>query len=65
MCPFDCTVVVGSGIVWPVNRLTTPVDAVTSTDRPKWVRNRYVIKVYGGVFCIVILPVRSRSAITV
>ena len=25
VCPFDYTAVAGSGKVWPVNRLTTPV----------------------------------------
>ena len=29
--------------------------AVTPTDRPKSVRNRYVIKVFGGVFYVVTL----------
>ena len=29
---------------------------VTPADRPKWVRNRCVIEVFGGVLCVVTLP---------
>ena len=31
------------------------VTAVIPTDRPKSVRNRCVIKVFGGIFCVVTL----------
>ena len=45
VCPFDYTVVAGSGKVWPVNQVnhTSWVAVVTPTDRPKSVRNRCVI----------------------
>ena len=43
MCHFDNTAVAGSGKVGPVNRLTTPwITIVTSSDRPKSVRNRFL-----------------------
>ena len=59
MCPFDCMAVAGSGNVGPVNRLTTPVGwvvIVNPTDRSKSVRNRCVIEMFCGVFCVVTLP---------
>ena len=36
-----------------VRKPVKPVAVVTSTDRPKWVRNRYVIRLFGGVSCII------------
>ena len=38
----------------PVNRFnhTSWMVVVTPTDRPKSVRNRYVIEVFGGVFVL-------------
>ena len=52
--PFDYTAVAVSGNVGAhKTRLTSGVTAVTPTDRPKSVRNRCVIEVFGGVFCIV------------
>ena len=54
VCPFDYTVVAGSGKVGPVNH-TSWVAVVTSTDRPKSVRNCCVIELFGGV-CVVTLP---------
>ena len=51
MCPFDYTAFAVSGKVGiPLTGLTTPVGLlVTPTDRPKSVRNRCVIEVFGGV----------------
>ena len=51
VCPFDYTAVAVSGKVgYPLTGLTTPVGwLVTPTDRPKSVRNRCVIEVFGGV----------------
>ena len=43
MCPFDYTAFAVSGLTTPVGLLVTP------TDRPKSVRNRCVIEVFGGV----------------
>ena len=42
----------GSGRVGPVNRFndTSWLTVVTPTDRPKSVRNRSVIELFGGVF---------------
>ena len=57
MCLFDNTAVAFSGKVErSLTGLTTPVGviAVTSTDRPKSVRNR-VIVVFGGFFHVVTL----------
>ena len=56
MCPFDYTVV-GSGKVGPVNQVnhTSWVVIVTPTDRPRSVRNRSVIELFCGVFCVAIL----------
>ena len=52
----DYTAVTESGKVGPVNRLTTRwVAVVTPTDRHKSVRNRCVIEVFGGDFCVVTL----------
>ena len=55
VCPFDYTAVAGSGKVGPVNQVnhTSWVAEVTSTDRPKSVRNRCVIELFCGVVCIV------------
>ena len=39
----------------PVN-YTSWVAVVTPTDRPKSVRNRYVIELFGGVVYVVTLP---------
>ena len=54
VCPFDYTLL----RLWRVERsltnLTTPVGlTATPTDRPKSVRNRCVIEVFGGVFYVV------------
>ena len=51
MCPYDYTAFAVSGKVeYPLTGLTTPVGwLVTPTDRPKSVRNRCVIEVFGGV----------------
>ena len=48
VCPFDYTAVAGSGKVGPVNQVkhTSWVAIVTSTERPKSVRNRSVIKLF-------------------
>ena len=53
VCPFDYTAVAGSGKVGPVNQVnhTSLVAVVTETDRPKSVRNCYVIE----RFCCVVL----------
>ena len=58
VCPFDYTVVAGSGKVGVVNQVnhTSWVAVVTPTDRPKLVRNRFVIELFCGVVCVVILP---------
>ena len=58
MCPFDCTALAGSGKVGPVNQInhTSWVAIATPTGRPKSVRNRSVIELFGGVVCVVILP---------
>ena len=58
MCPFDYTVVSGSGKVGPVNQVnhTSWVAVVTPTDRPKSVRNRCVIELFCCVVCVVTLP---------
>ena len=49
VCTFDYTAVAGSGKVGPVNRFnhTSWVAVVTLTDRPKSVRNRCVIELFG------------------
>ena len=58
VCPFDYTAVAGSWKVGPVSKVnhTSWVAVVTPTDRPKSVRNRCVIELFCGVFCVVILP---------
>ena len=58
MCPFDYTAVAGSGKVGPVNQVnhTSWVAVVTPTDRPKSVRNHFVIKLFCGVVSVVTLP---------
>ena len=58
VCPFDYTAVAGSGKVGPVNQVnhTSWVAVVTPTDRPKSVRNRYVIELFCGVVSVVTLP---------
>ena len=58
MCPFDYTVVAGSGKVGPVNQVnhTSWVAVVTPTDRPKSVRNRCLIELFCGVVCVVTAP---------
>ena len=43
------------GPVKPVNH-TSLVAVVTPTDRPKSVRNDFVIEHFGGVYCVVNLP---------
>ena len=54
----DCTAVAVSGKVGPVKPVnhTSWVTIVTSTDRPKSVRNRSVIELFCDVVCVVILP---------
>ena len=55
MCPFDYTAFAVSGEGWdPVNRInrTSSVVIVTPTDRPKSLRNRRVIEIFGGVFVL-------------
>ena len=58
MCPFDYTAVAGSGKVGPVNQVnhTSWVAVVAPTDRPKSVRNCFVIELFCGVDCVVTLP---------
>ena len=58
MCPFDNTAVAGIGKVGLVNQVnhTSWVTVVTSTDRPKSVRNRCLIELFCGVVCVVTLP---------
>ena len=55
MCPFDYTVVAGSGKVGPINQVnhTSWVAVDTPTDRPKSVRNRCVIEPFCDVVCVV------------
>ena len=59
VCPFDYTAVAGSGKVGPVNQVnhTSWVAVVTPTDRHKSVRNRCVIELFGGIVCVVFLPI--------
>ena len=58
VCPFDNTAVAGSWKVWPVNQVndTRLVAVATPADRRKSVRNRLVIELFCGVFCVVTLP---------
>ena len=58
MCPFDYTVVAGSGKVGPVNQVnhTSWVANVTPTDRPKSVRNRSVIELFVALFVLSFCP---------
>ena len=60
MCPFDYTAVAGNGKVGPVNQVnhTSWVAVVIPSGRPKSVRNRCVIELFGGVVCVVTLPFR-------
>ena len=60
VCPFDYTAVAGSGKVGPINQVnhTSWLAVVTSTDRPKSVRNRCVIELFCDVVCVVTLPFR-------
>ena len=55
MCPFDYTVVAGSGKVGPVNH-TSWVAVVTPTDRPKSVRRRCVIELFVALFVLSFCP---------
>ena len=52
-----CTILIywGWALVNQFNNTNGMTD-VTPTDRPKSVRNRCVIKVFGGVFYVVTLP---------
>ena len=54
VCPFDYTVLTGSGKVGPVNQVnhTSWVAVVTPTDRPKSVRNRCVIEFFMALFIL-------------
>ena len=58
MCPFDYTVVAGSGKVGPVNQVnhTSWVAVGTPTDRPKSVRNRFVIELFVALFVLSLCP---------
>ena len=58
MCPFDYTALAGSGKVGPENQVnhTSWVAVVTQTDRPKSVRNRYVIELFCDAVCVVTFP---------
>ena len=58
VCPFDYTAVAGNGKVWPINQVnhTSWVVVVTSTDRPKSVRNICLIEHFCGVVCVFTLP---------
>ena len=58
VCPSDYTAVAGSGKVGPVNQVnhTSWVAVVTSTDRPKSVRNRCVIKLFVALFVLSLCP---------
>ena len=47
---FTTAVVVSGKVGYPSTGLTTPVGWLSPTDRPKSVRNRCVIEVFGGVF---------------
>ena len=52
VCPFDYTGDAESGNVGPVNRLTTQVGwPIIQTDRPKSVRNLYVIELLWRCLC--------------
>ena len=57
VCPFDYTAVAGNWKVGPVNQVnhTSRVAVVTPTDRPKSVRNRFVIELFVAFFCVVTL----------
>ena len=59
VCPFDYTAVAGNGNVGPVNQVnhTSWLAVVTPTDRPKSVRNRFVIELFcDDVFFFATLP---------
>ena len=58
LCPFDNTVVAGSGKVGPVNQVnhTSLVARVTPTDRPKSVHNRSVIELFVALFVMSFCP---------
>ena len=55
---FNYTAVAGSGKVGPVNQVnhTSWVDVVTPTDRPKSVRNRFVIELFVALFVLSLCP---------
>ena len=58
VCPFDYTVVAGTGKVGPVIQVnhTSWVAVVTPTDHPKSVRNRYVIELFVALFVLSLCP---------
>ena len=58
LLPLYNTAVAVSGKVGPVKLVnhTSLVAVVTSTDRPKSVRNHCVIKLLCGIVCVVTLP---------
>ena len=58
VCPFDYTVVAGSGKVGPVHQVyhTSWVAVVTPTDRPNLVRNRCVIELFMALFVLSLCP---------
>ena len=58
VCPFDYTAVAGSGKALagkPVNH-TSLMTVATPSDRPKSVRNRCVIELFGDVFVLSCCP---------
>ena len=58
VCLFDNTAVAGSWKVGPVNQYnhTSWVAVVTLTDRPKSVRNRFVIELFVALFALSLCP---------
>ena len=65
MCPFDYTVVEGSGEVWPVTQVnhTSWIAVVTPNDRPKSVRNRCVIELFVALFVLSLCPFDNSVAV--
>ena len=63
VCPFDYTAVAGSGKGGgrkPVNH-TSWVAVVTPTDRPKSVRNRYLIELFVALLVLSLCPFDMSS----
>ena len=65
MCPFDYMIVVGSGLVGSVNQVNNNcwVSVVTQNDRPKSVRNRCVIEVFGGITLLIGVFCRCKGCV--